>query len=161
MDLIRDQRQFPARRGTFGPLGNIRDNGCGAIAVYNVLAILGTAVPCENIIQQFCRSWVWSTVLGGVLGSNPFYVMRCLKRAGFHTAFCSRRRAGNHDAYIAVYLWANRREGLGAHFQALQRKEAGVLEAWNPCGVYTDFDDFFRRSGAVGAFVIGVNRQYP
>ena len=63
----------------FGLLGNVGDNGCGAIAIYNANKILGIDTSFDEVLDDF-NSYDLKhpipTVAGGLLGGNPFYVQR-------------------------------------------------------------------------------------
>ncbi len=79
-ELIRDQAVYASETGTFGPLGSIRKNGCGSIALYNVLQLLGYPAIYQEILNEMKRHWIRATILGGILGSKPLYLLGFLRR---------------------------------------------------------------------------------
>ena len=58
---IERQKNYTKQRGTFGSTGNISANGCGAIAVYNVLIHFGLKADFMDIVERFNRQWLFST----------------------------------------------------------------------------------------------------
>lgn len=181
--LKHDQTLMSHRRGTFGPLGNLADNGCGVLAVHNLLTMLGIPESCEVLFRRFNRSWLVSTLLGGLLGTNLLYVLFLLKKLGCrYCGFYMRLGSGKKDreasqaaqqaeertracgarAYLAVYGWSDGRGHVGAHFQALEdvAGESGAFAAYNtPNGVYHSFLEFQRAAGAWALIIIGYDRM--
>lgn len=162
---------YPALRGSFGPYGNLRENGCGAFAAHNVLTLLGCGTEFSAVADAFNRNWFRSTVFFGKLGANPFYVNRLIKNGSIKTARYfivspkAARKVGRHEAYLALYFWkgrCGRRRHIicGAHYQALSALPDGRLEAFNdPHGVYADWAAFYKASDAAFMFVFGYDRS--
>ena len=71
---IERQKNYTKQRGTFGPTGSISANGCGAIAVYNVLIHFEVKADFMDIVERFNRQWLFSTSFGGFMGSYIFYL---------------------------------------------------------------------------------------
>jgi len=76
-DIIYYQSDYPNIK--FG-LGNIADNGCGAIAVYNILHLEGKYKPFPEIIKYFDNG---DENIFGLLGTNPFGIVRYMKNEGY------------------------------------------------------------------------------
>ena len=77
---IERQKNYTKQRGTFGPFGSISANGCGAIAIYNVLIHFGMKTDFMTIVNRFNRQWLMSTSIGGMMGSYIFYLHYLLKQ---------------------------------------------------------------------------------
>jgi len=84
-NYISDQNSYEKVIGTFGLSGNIPDNGCGSIAMYNVMHFLGNKITYEEILIDIIKDSVdlsvnqdqtkdYPTVLDGMAGLNPAYL---------------------------------------------------------------------------------------
>lgn len=70
-ELITIQRTDEYKKTKFGLLGNISDNGCGAIAAYNILNFEGIDMSLKNTIRGLRRCL--GLLFGmGKLGTNLF-----------------------------------------------------------------------------------------
>ena len=76
-DIIYYQHNYPNFK--FG-LGDVASNGCGAIAVYNILVLEQKYKPFPEIIKYFDNG---NENIFGYLGSNPFGVISYLKNEGY------------------------------------------------------------------------------
>lgn len=92
-------------------------NGCGWIAVFNLLRCLGDPAPHEEIVRALSRH----SLFRGVLGTSPLRVRRYLKRRG-HT---TRMYVGQKSAARAAEAIQNGilvyRHSQGWHFVAFLR----------------------------------------
>ena len=82
--LIDDQNQSPASQVRMGTASNRNEgwyNGCGWVATYNALVLLGNAKHPAEIVRDF---EVRGTVMGGVYGTYPNAIERFLRDAGFN-----------------------------------------------------------------------------
>jgi hypothetical protein len=79
-NLILNQKQLTHLRGSCGPWGNMADNGCGVVALYNLLQLLDIPVSYEKLRSHVQKHWLRATLVGGLLGSNPFYLFFELRR---------------------------------------------------------------------------------
>jgi len=61
-------------------LGNVADNGCGAVAAYNILLLEGKYKPLPEIIKYFDNG---NENIFGILGTNPFGLMKYMKKEGY------------------------------------------------------------------------------
>ena len=92
-------------------------NGCGWIAVYNLLRCLGDPVPHEEIVLALSRH----SLFRGLLGTSPLRVQRYLKKHGHPTRMYVGRKAAAGAAEtiqngILVY-----RHTQGWHYVAFVR----------------------------------------
>ncbi len=158
--LIRSQSVFSAVPGSFGPLGNVRANGCGAIALYNVLRLLGYTVEYGELLREMRMHWPRATLLGGILGSNPFYLLGLLRRKkglaltfyGVRNRADAGRVAKCHDVYLNLYLYR-----WGAHYTAAVYRKQGLFVCNDPSTV--DYGAYFEQVKARFMVVVGIDRH--
>ena len=144
---IERQKNYTKQRGTFGPLGSISANGCGAIAIYNVLIHFGMKIDFMTIVNRFNRQWLMSTSIGGMMGSYIFYLHYLLKQYRFQVHpifFVGKNRKDLHldekSAIIFLYFWKKKKK-LGAHYQAGFGNADGTITLHNPNATYFGIQD--------------------
>ncbi len=115
-------------------------NGCGWIAVYNALCLLGRNEKAEDIIREL----EWTGVfLFGVFGTRPLAIVRFLRRRGLSVRIVRDPEkydaaAAESDASIAWFFHKK-----GAHFVTLRREgdrfvgyntysNSKAAESWGP-----------------------------
>lgn len=147
---IERQKNYTKQRGTFGPLGSISANGCGAIAVYNVLMHFGMRTDFMSIVNRFNKNWLVSTSFGGFLGSYIFYLHYILRQYHFHVhpIFFTRKtmesfHLDENSAFILLYGWKKKRK-LGAHYQAGFGNADGTITLHNPNVTYFGIRDLLK-----------------
>ena len=156
--LINNQGDYSNLAGTYGSMGSIGGNACGAIAVHNALNILGMSKKFEGTQYLYDKYWPGTTVVGGLLGTNPLPIIGQFNSMGFDTKvyYGAKNVKNDHDAYIALYVW---KEGsdLGAHYIAGEYKE-GKLYVYNydnPTVQYDSFVDFEIENNTNKADILG------
>lgn len=97
-------------------LGDIAKNGCGAIAVYNILVLENKYKPLPEIIRYFDNS---NEIVFGILGTNPFSIMNYMNAIGYkaraHFNVNSFKEEAINSKYsILVYFNFN-----GGHYQLI------------------------------------------
>ena len=147
---IERQKNYTNQRGTFGPLGNISANGCGAIAVYNVLTHFGIQIDFMAIVKRFNRQWLFATSFGGFMGSYIFYLAHILKKYHlqvrpviFTSRVLRRFHLDDKSALILFYGWRKGRK-LGAHYQAGFGHADGSITLHNPNVTYFGIHDMLK-----------------
>lgn len=108
-------------------------NGCGWIAVFNLLRCLGDPVPHEEIVAALSKH----ALLRGMLGTSPLRVKRYLKQRGHATRlYAGKRRAilaaETANSGILVY-----RHARGWHYAAFLRAEDGGELRFFNAGVHS------------------------
>lgn len=144
--LIRSQGSYKREKGTYGPLGNIPDNGCGGVALHNVYQMLGRNVSFLDILCHMRKRWPEATVMGGRMGSHVFYIINLLRRQGYkvkpHVWF------GNIPKDAPAYLIYYKPRGpFSGHFQAARYENIGQkqsLVCYNNYKVTRDFSTYAR-----------------
>ena len=120
--LIYNQHDIPKDVYRYG-LRPSAQTGCGWIATYNALKLLG----CTTDIPELIRYFTWQLpVIHGNLGTAFWAPRQCFRKWGFDTELIFDRRrfdekAAEADAGIVFYHWAGKR-GTGAHIVALQKR---------------------------------------
>ncbi len=164
------QRQLSAERGTFGPLGTAAGNGCGSIALYHVLRLLGRPVAYHAVLAQMNREWWKSTIAGGLLGSNPCYIWNqirrlpgircrfffCLGRAKrqdayWRMAIC--RAEKSHTLFLNLYFHRS-----GAHYTVAERRN-GVFHIYNDPYHSKCLKAYYHDTGAWAMVVLGIDKR--
>lgn len=125
--LIYNQHDIPEDVYRYG-LRPSAQTGCGWIATYNALKLLG----CTTDIPELIRYFTWQLpVIHGNLGTAFWAPRQCFRKWGFDTELIFDRRrfdekAAAVDVSIVFYHWAGKR-GTGAHFVALQKTAEGFM----------------------------------
>lgn len=136
-------------------------NGCGWIAVYNVLKILEVKVLPEWVMEDLRGG----LVLGGKFGTHVFYVQHYLRKRGCRVRLCvipSRFSAVAKTADACILLY---RHSRGNHFAAL-RREGERFHFYNALsGVADDIrtmEEFLKAERQIPpCMLIAVNKRIP
>lgn len=126
-DLIYNQHRIPKDKWRYG-LRSSAATGCGWIATYNALRLMGYMADPEELIRYYEKQ---VPVINGNLGTmifGPalrfhlwgFTVKPVLRRSDFD------REAKNADVCILYYRWL-RKYRYGAHFVALHHTPEGFV----------------------------------
>lgn len=126
-DLIYNQQDIPKEQHRYG-LRASADVGCGWVATYNALGLLGY----KTDIGELIRYYEWQLpLIHGNAGTSFWAPAVCMKKMGFPVKVITDRKrfdeaAAAADACILFYRW---RKGcrLGAHFVALHHTASGFV----------------------------------
>ena len=126
-DLIYNQTQIPKEQWRYG-LRSSSATGCGWIATYNALKLMGYHMDPEKIIRRYERML---PVLHGTTGTVAFAPAACFRKWGFPVELIFARNRFDEcvrqaDACILFYYWRNRFK-VGAHFVALHHTDQGFI----------------------------------
>ena len=126
-DLIFCQRDIPKNQWRYG-LRSSAAVGCGWIATYNALRLMGYKAEPEALIRYYVRQ---VPLLHGNTGTLFFGPAVYFRRFGFPVKMIfSRKRydeaAKNADAAILFYHWREKWR-FGAHFVALHHTDKGFI----------------------------------
>ena len=164
-DLIYNQRQIPRDQYRYG-LRPSADTGCGWIATYNALRLMGYRTD----IHELIRYYLWQLpLIHGTAGTSFWGPAVCFRKWGFPVRLVmgtSRldEAAREADVCVLFYRW---RAGirLGAHFVALHHKENGFIgyntyrNSTGPDFYGESLAEFLRRNGYFGPVLIAVKNQ--
>ena len=123
--MICNQHHIPADVYRYG-LRASSQVGCGWIATYNALKLLGRTTDIEELIRYF--EWQLPLIHGN-FGTSFWGRQRCFEKWGFPNKLIFDRKrfdgeARQADACIIFYHWAKKGKA-GAHFVALKPAESG------------------------------------
>lgn len=119
-DLIYNQTRIPKEQWRYG-FRSSAATGCGWIAVYNALRLMGYRAKPEGLIRYFERQL---PLIHGNMGTSIWGPALYFKKWGFPVKVTARRKdfdtlAKEGDVCVLFYRW---RQGLrlGAHFVAVR-----------------------------------------
>ncbi len=165
-DLIFNQTKIPKAQWRYG-FRSSAATGCGWIAVYNALRLLGYRAKPEGLIRYFERQL---PLIHGNAGTSIWGPALYFKKWGFPVKMTARRGefddlAREGDACILFYHW-RRGWRFGAHFVALHWNGTGFV-GYNTyrnsrgADVYGESLDAFLRSKGYFGPVLTVIRNKP
>ena len=120
-ELIYNQTQIPKNQWHYG-LRTSAATGCGWIATYNALALMGYRAKPEELIHYYeCQL----PVVHGNAGTSFWGPAVCFRQLGFPVEVCFKREQfdevlNRSDVAILFYRW-HKKYKLGAHFVTLKR----------------------------------------
>ena len=125
--MIGNQHDIPKEVHRYG-LRASSEVGCGWIATYNALKLLGSTTDIDELIRYF--QWQLPLIHGN-FGTSFWGPQRCFAKWGFPNKLIFDRRrfdeeAGRADACIVFYHWVSKGRA-GAHFVALKPTEEGFI----------------------------------
>lgn len=127
MELIYNQHEIPKQNLRYG-FRSSAATGCGWIAVYNALCILGNPMEPKKLIRKLERMF---PLIHGNAGTFVLAPAILLRRMGYSVKMCFCRRKFDERAKAArvcilFYYW---RSGwrIGAHLVALHHTESGFV----------------------------------
>lgn len=160
--LIYNQRKIPKGQWRYG-LRSSAAVGCGWIATYNALCLLGRKVEPEKLIRYFEKQL---PLIHGNTGTNVLGPAVCLKQLGYTVKVSARRKEFDEMARqarvcVLFYHW---RKGLklGAHFVALEHREGGFVgyntytNSTGPDGYGPSLEEFLKKKGYFGCVLAAV-----
>lgn len=164
-DFIYNQREIPKNKWRYG-FRSSAATGCGWIAVYNALRMMGHKETPEKLVKNF--TWRFPLVNGN-FGTTLLTPVFYLKQHGFKTKVRFSRRkfdetAKNSDACILFYYWRNKFR-FGAHFVAVEYKDGkfiGYNTYRNSRGADAfgeSLSGFLKKRKYFGAMLIGIRNK--
>lgn len=129
-ELIYNQRQIPKGKWRYG-FRSSAATGCGWIATYNALLLMGYRAQPEELIRYYQRM---VPLIHGNAGTLVFAPWIAMRQMGFRVRPVLRRSrfdaaAKQADVCILYYRWREKWK-LGAHFVALQYRD-GSFTGYN------------------------------
>ena len=160
--LIYNQKKIPKDQWRYG-IRSSAAAGCGWIAAYNALWLMGYRAEPEQLIRYYERNL---PVLNGTLGTFVMTPVQLFRKLGFEvtvTAWRSRfdDLAKSADVCILFYHWS-RLPKFGAHFAAVQYND-GQFTGYNtyktsrgPDRYGESLEKFLKQKKYFGAVLIGI-----
>ncbi len=164
-DLICNQTKIPKQKWRYG-FRSSAATGCGWIATYNALGLLGYRAEPEKLIRYFERQL---PLIHGNCGTAFWAPALYFHKWGFPVTFTMRRKrfnglAQSSDVCILLFHW-HRRWRFGSHFVALQHKNGEFIgyntytSSHGPDHYGPDLDAFLKRQKYYGCILIGIRRK--
>ena len=161
-DLIYNQTKIPKDQWRYG-FRSSAATGCGWIAVYNALRLMGYRAKPEGLIRYFERQL---PLIHGNTGTSIWGPWAYFRKWGFPARMTARRRdfdtlAGAADVSVVFYRW-RRGWRFGAHFVTVQKTPAGFVgyntfrSSQGPENYGPSLDGFLKKNGYFGAVLTTV-----
>lgn len=163
-DLIYCQRKIPKEQWRYG-FRSSAATGCGWIATYNALCLLGERAEPEELIRFFEHQL---PLIHGNCGTTILAPAMYFKKHGYRVDWtaCNGKFddfARASDVCILFYRW-HKKWKLGAHFVALQHTDQGFTgyntyrNSIGPDPYGQSLEGFLRQKKYFGAVLIGIRR---
>lgn len=164
-DMIFNQRAIPKEQWRYG-FRSSAAVGCGWIATYNALQILGLRTEPEALIRYYESQL---PLIHGNAGTSFWGPAVCFQQWGFPVTLTVKRSefdafAKKNDVCILFYRWRNGWK-LGAHFVALHHTQDGFVgyntfhTSSGPDLYGHSLDGFLRKKGYFGCVLIGIRKN--
>jgi hypothetical protein len=164
-ELIYNQTKIPKTKWRYG-FRSSAATGCGWIAVYNSLLLMGHEAYPERLIRYFERQL---PLIHGNLGTMIPGPAIYFKMRGFGVkAACRRKKfdalASNSDVSILFYYWRNKWK-FGAHFATVQYKDGKFIgyntysNSEGPDAYGESIAEFLKKRKYFGAVLFGIREK--
>lgn len=161
--MICNQNDIPRDVHRYG-LRPSAQMGCGWIATYNALKILGRTTDIDALIRYF--EWQLPLIHGN-FGTSFWAPQRCFEKWGFSNRLIFDRKrfdteARAADACIVFYHWAKQGRA-GAHFVAVKPTTEGFVgyntfrNSAGPDSWGQSIDEFLRRNRYFGCVLLVIH----
>ena len=164
-DLIYNQQDIPREQYRYG-LRASKDTGCGWIATYNALRLMG----CKTDIERLIRYYEWQLpLIHGNAGTSFWGPAVCFQKWGFPVKLVVDRKqfdeeARQAEACVLFYRWRKACR-LGAHFVALHHTDRGFVgyntyrNSTGPDLYGESLDGFLRQRKYFGCVLIAIQNK--
>ena len=164
-DLIYNQHDIPKDQHRYGFRASA-STGCGWIATYNALRLMGYQTSIEELIRYY--EWQLPLIHGNA-GTSFWAPAICFQNWGFRVnTLLDRKRfdeaAKDADACVLFYRWRKHCK-LGAHFVALHHTEKGFLgyntysNSTGPDSYGASLSEFLKQRKYFGCFLITIKKK--
>ena len=165
-DLIYNQRNIPKEEHRYG-LRASANVGCGWVATYNALCLLGYHTDVDELIRYY--EWQLPLIHGNA-GTSFWGPAVCFRQWGFPVEVVVNRQrfdeaAKGADVCVLFYRWRNKYK-LGAHFVALHHTDRGFVgyntyrNSTGPDAYGESLDGFLRQKNYFGAVLIAIRNKH-
>ena len=159
-DLIYNQRNIPTDQWRYG-FRTSAATGCGWIATYNALRLMGYRAEPEDLIRYYERQL---PLIHGNAGTSFWGPALCFRQWNFPVKLVYSREkfdaaAKDADACILFYHWRKKWK-LGAHFTALHHTAGGFVgyntfkSSQGPDPYGPSLEGFLKKQSYFGAVLI-------
>lgn len=161
-EFIYCQRDIPKNKWRYG-FRSSAATGCGWIATYNALLVLGKYVAPEKLIKFY--EWQLPFINGNT-GTFLFSPASFFKRHGYEvkcTAIPSHFDLLVEESDVCIlYFWWRRKWKMGAHFVALHKTDRGIVgyntyrSSKGPDRYGNSLQEFLKKKKYFGAVLMGI-----
>lgn len=134
--IIYDQHLNNIKDYRYG-FGTIGENGCGAVAIYNIMCLENKKVALPDIIKSMDNGQIFF----GLLGTKPTRILSYLKKQGFDAQLHedkSKFEVLSQDSKYCIYIYVGK---SGGHYTLLiHNSDSETFRSINPCGITTMSD---------------------
>lgn len=163
--LIYCQKDIPKDKWRYG-LRSSAATGCGWIATYNALRLLGYKPRREGLIKHYEKML---PVVHGNMGTFVYAPAVFFHRRGFKVNTTRNRkkfdRLAKQSDMCILYFWWKKGFKLGAHFVAVQHTGKGFVgyntyrKSKGPDFYGESLDEFLNEKGYFGAMLTGIKNR--
>lgn len=164
-NLIYNQRDIPKNEHRYGFRAS-KDVGCGWIATYNALQLMGYHTDIEKLIRYY--EWQLPLIHGNA-GTSFWGPAVCFQKWGFSVKMIADRKkfdaeAERADVCILFYRW-HKKYKFGAHFVALHHTASGFIgyntyrNSTGPDLYGASLDGFLRQKRYYGCVLIAIQNK--
>ena len=164
-EFIYNQHEIPRDKWRYG-FRSSAATGCGWIATYNALKLLGCDPDPSELIRYYSRKMPFYNGLFGTFISNPSGFFR---KSGFEVQTCLRRDSFSKtvresEVCILYYCWREKWK-FGAHYIALHQKNDTIIAYnvfRNSCGpdvLGSDLPEFMEKQHYFLPVLFGIKRK--
>lgn len=161
-DFIYNQKQIPRKQWRYG-FRSSAATGCGWIATYNALLLMGYQAKPEKLIRYYQRQL---PLINGNVGTFLFGPAIYFKQRGFQIKLSVKRRqfdeaVQNADVGIVFYYWRNKWK-FGSHFVTVKYRDGQFLgyntfnNSSGPDKYGTSLEGFLRRQKYFGVVLLTI-----
>ena len=165
MELIYSQRSIPKKQWRYG-LRSSAATGCGWIATYNALQLMGYRAKPEELIRYYEHQL---PLIHGNAGTSFWGPALFFRHFGFPVKVTMRRKdfdavVEESDTCILFYRW-HQKYRLGARFVALHKEDGSIIgyntyrNSTGPDYYGESLDGFLKHKRYFGAVLIGINKK--
>ncbi len=164
-ELIYNQNDIPRKKWRYGFRASAH-TGCGWVAAYNALRIMGYYIAPEKLIRSYQRHL---PIFNGPFGTFILEPALFFRKMGFPVKLSSKRRqfdrlARESDACIMFYYW-RKKFRLGAHFVSLHYKDGRYIgyntfkNSKGPDNYGISLESFLKKQGYFFPVLIGIKNK--
>lgn len=161
-ELIYNQTKIPKNQWRYG-FRSSAATGCGWIATYNALRLLGYKTDPEQLIRYYERQL---PLIHGNTGTSFWGPALRFHQWGFPVSLCVDPKkydamVEEYDVCILFYHWYGKLK-LGAHFVALHKQDCGIIgyntytNSTGPDHYGISLEAFIKRRKYFGTVLIGI-----
>lgn len=154
---IDDQNEKSIADLPFGKKGTITANGCGMVALYNIMVASGKYQDSFKQFNEGYSDYPGIHLFGGTLGMNPIAMKNILYNEFGKSNVDNNILYSdtNYDAIVMLYVWKTNGK-IGAHYYTAVAHSFGVYTLYNEGAGATTYDfNAFRSYALNQGFVVG------